>query len=176
MRDFVSFDAAAPELVGRRRIAQGLCHALTQGTGDRAALHRALFGAVGAGFEQWGSLFCEFGWNIRIGDQVFINANGVFLDAFDITIGHHVFIGPGVGIYTSHHAQDAAQRRQYLEYGAPVVVEDDVWIGGGAIVLPGVTLGRGSIVGAGAVVTRSVPPFSKVLGARAQVLPLTLES
>lgn len=138
-------------------------------------MFQSLFGSVGEGFEQWGNIFCEFGRNINIGNQVFINANGVFLDAFEINIGSHVFIGPNVGIYTSNHDKDLVRRREYAESGAPVAIEDDVWIGGGAIILPGVTVGKGSIIGAGAVVARSVPAYSKVLGIRAQVFPLTME-
>ncbi|MGC0151604.1 sugar O-acetyltransferase [Chromobacterium vaccinii] len=175
MSKFFSFNAAEPDLVDRRKAARDLCASISHGLADRASLYRDLFGSVGEGFEQWGGIFCEFGWNIKIGDNVFINANGVFLDAFDINIGNHVFIGPNVGIYTSNHAKDLEQRRNYMEWGAPVTLEDDVWIGGGAIILPGVTIGKGSIVGAGAVVAKSVPACSKVLGARSQVYPLVME-
>ncbi|OHX11250.1 hypothetical protein BI347_16255 [Chromobacterium sphagni] len=169
------FNAAEPELIERRNVARGLCHAINVAQGNRDELYRALFGAVGEGFELWGGVFCEFGWNIKIGNKVFINVNGVFLDAFEISIGNHVFIGPNVGIYTSNHDKHPQRRREYVESGAPVAIEDDVWIGGGAIILPGVRIGKGSIIGAGAVVARSVPAYSKVLGARSQVYPLNIE-
>lgn len=172
MREFMTFDAAEPALVARRRIARALCSSISNNPDGREPLYKLLFGSVGEGFEQWGNFFCEFGSNINIGDGVFINANGVFLDAFEINIGNRVFIGPHVGIYTSNHAKDLEQRRRYIESGAPVVIEDDVWIGGGATVLPGVTVGKGSIIGAGAVVAKSVPPHSKVLGAGSQVYPI----
>ncbi|MBP4049775.1 sugar O-acetyltransferase [Chromobacterium violaceum] len=175
VRDMKVFNAAEPGLIERRRIARDLCHSISTASRGRDELYRALFGKVGQGFELWGTVFCEFGWNIKIGNQVFINTNGVFLDAFDIDIGNHVFIGPSVGIYTSNHDQNSQRRREYVESGAPVVIGDDVWIGGGAIILPGVSIGRGSIIGAGAVVARSVPAFSKVLGARSQVYPLAME-
>lgn len=153
-----------------RRKARALCMQISQQTDDKDALYRELFGAVGSNFAQWGAFFCEFGNNIFIGENVFFNTNCTLLDAYEIRIGDYVFIGPNVGIYTSNHAKDIQQRRDGIEYGDAVTIEKDVWIGGHAVILPGVTIGEGSIVGAGAIVSRSVPPFSRVLNKGTQIL------
>ena len=100
--------------------------------------------------------FCDYGSNIQLGERVFFNFNCVVLDVCCVTIGDHTLIGPAVQIYTATHPLDAAQRR-LAESGKPVEIGSDVWIGGGAIILPGVRIGARTVIGAGSVVTRDVP-------------------
>lgn len=100
---------------------------------------------------------CDYGYNIHIGDYFFANVNLVILDGARVTIGNHVFVGPGVGIHTAGHPLDAGVRRQGLEYARPVTIGDDVWIGAGVQILPGVTIGSRSVIGAGSVVVCDIP-------------------
>ena len=100
--------------------------------------------------------FCDYGYNIRLGDGVFLNFNCVILDVVEVAIGDRTQIGPAVQIYAADHPRDAETRRDGLEFGRPVRIGSDVWIGGGAIILPGVTIGDGAVIGAGSVVTRDV--------------------
>lgn len=101
--------------------------------------------------------FCDYGTNISLGKKVFMNFNCIILDVAPVTIGNFVLFGPAVQIYTALHPVHAAERRVGLESGSPVVIGDDVWIGGGAIVCPGVSIGARSVIGAGSVVTRDIP-------------------
>lgn len=100
---------------------------------------------------------CDYGYNIHIGDNFFANVNLVILDGGRVTIGNNVFIAPNVGIYTAGHPLDTADRRAGLEYARPIAIGDDVWIGAGVQILPGVTIGSRSVIGAGSVVTRDIP-------------------
>lgn len=106
---------------------------------------------------------CDYGYNIFCGENVFFNVNCVVLDVCRVTIGSHVFFGPGVQIYTATHPKDHIERRSF-ESGRPVTIGDDCWIGGSAIILPGVSIGARSIIGAGAVVTKNVPEDSIIIG------------
>ena len=135
--------------------------------------HRLLaerLGAVGEGAIVRPPFHCDYGFNIRIGKQVFLNYSCVILDVAVVTIGDDTRIGPAVQIYTADHPRDAALRRSGLESGRPVTIGDNVWIGGGAIILPGVCIGDNAIVGAGAVVTRDVPPGATVAGNPARIV------
>lgn len=100
---------------------------------------------------------CDYGIHLHLGSEVFINFGCVILDCAPVTIGNHVFIGPGVHIYTAAHPLDAGERRSGRESARPVTIGNDVWIGGGVIVLAGVSIGLGAVIGAGSVVTRSIP-------------------
>ena len=115
--------------------------------------------------------FCDYGFNIRLGDGVFLNFNCVILDVVAVAIGDRTQIGPAVQIYAADHPRDAATRRAALEFGRPVRIGSDVWIGGGAIILPGVTIGDGAVIGAGSVVTRDVGPGQIVTGNPARLRP-----
>lgn len=108
--------------------------------------------------------YCDYGDGIIVGAHSFINFNCVFLDGGLITIGHHTLIGPSVQIYTPHHPIDYMQRRETKETASPVTIGDDCWIGGGAIILPGITIGDRCIIGAGSVVTKDVPSDTTVVG------------
>jgi maltose O-acetyltransferase len=108
--------------------------------------------------------FFDYGYNIHLGHHVFLNFNCVILDVNRITIGDKTQIGPGVQIYAADHPLDPALRRANLESGRPVHVGANVWIGGGAILLPGITVGDDAVIGAGSIVTRDVPAGAKVFG------------
>ena len=114
--------------------------------------------------------FCAYGYNITVGKNFFANHNCVFLDANTITIGDHVMIGPSVQIAAACHPLESEKRRQGIEFSKPVVIMDDVWIGAAAIILPGVTIGEGSVIGAGSVVTKDVPRNVVVAGNPAKII------
>ena len=156
-----------PELVTLRKQAQRLMRDYA-GTvyGDDAERARILTALLGT----WNGavirppFFVDYGVHIHFGRDVFVNYGGVFLDVCEIRIGDRTQIGPNVQILTPDHPRDAASRATGAEWGRPITVGADVWIGGGAILLPGVTVGDGAIIGAGAVVTRDVAPGATVVG------------
>jgi maltose O-acetyltransferase len=137
---------------------------------ERRRLLEELLGAFGAGSEIRPPFFCGYGSHIAIGARVFVNFGLVALDVARITLGDDVQIGPNVQLLTAMHPVDADLRRAKWESGAPITIGANVWLGGGAIVLPGVTIGANSVVGAGAVVTRDVPPDVVVVGNPARVV------
>jgi len=131
---------------------------------ERHGLLKEHFRHVGQGAVVRPPFFCDYGYNISLGDGVFLNFNCVILDIVAVTIGDRTQIGPAVQIYAADHPRDAATRRDGLEFGRPVKIGSDVWIGGGAIIVPGVTIGDGAVIGAGSVVTRDVPAGATVVG------------
>jgi len=137
---------------------------------ERRALLVELFADFGTGAVLKPSFRCDYGTNISIGEDTFINYNCVFLDCNRITIGKQVQIAPCVQIYTATHPLDADTRRSKLEFALPVVIDDGVWLGGGAIVCPGVTIGKNTVVGAGSIVTRDLPPGVLAVGNPCRVL------
>lgn len=129
-----------------------------------------LLGRIGSNSIIFPPFYCAYGKNIFLGDHVFFNVQCTILDCGLVQIGHHVMVGPCVQIYTPAHHLQAELRNQGLEVAQAIVIEDNVWIGGGAILLPGVTVGRNAVVGAGAVVSRDVPPSTVVAGNPARVI------
>lgn len=113
--------------------------------------------------------FCDYGHNISLGPGAFLNYNCIILDVEAVVIGEGTAIGPSVQILASDHPRDPALRRQKVRFGRPVTIGANVWIGGGAIILPGVTIGDDAIVGAGSIVTRDVPAGVTVVGNPARV-------
>ena len=113
---------------------------------------------------------CDYGTQISIGDHFFANYDCIFLDVAPITIGNRVMFGPRVCLYTAGHPLDAATRNTGLEFGKPIAIGDDVWLGGQCVVLPGVTIGAGTVVAAGSVVKRDLPPHVLAAGNPCQVL------
>ena len=153
------YDAQDPELVAGRDRARELCARINASSVDdpqRREMLRQLFGAGGDSVYVTSPFFCDYGVNIELGEKVYFNFNCVLLDVCRIRIGSFTLLGPAVQVYTPLHPMDAALRRRQ-EYGRPVDIGSDVWIGGGAIVLPGVTIGDRAVIGAGSVVTRDVP-------------------
>jgi maltose O-acetyltransferase len=162
------FIAADPTLVEDRRVARELTkqfNDMTQAESSEAqAVIKQLFGAMGENCLIEMPFRCDYGYNIRIGDDVQMNFNCVFLDGCPITIGNRVLLAPNVQLYTASHPLDPDVRSSGLELGKPITIEDDVWIGGNTVVLPGVTIGRGAVIGAGSVVTKNVPSMCVYAG------------
>jgi len=163
-----------PELCAAHLRAQGLLarfNATAADAGDeRRALLTSLFGRLGEGAVLKPTLRCDYGFNISIGERTFVNFDCVLLDCNRITIGNEVQFAPGVHIYTATHPIDAEARRSGVEYALPVTIEDGVWLGGGAIVCPGVTIGENTVVGAGSVVVRNLPANVVAVGNPCRVL------
>jgi maltose O-acetyltransferase len=138
--------------------------ALASPISERHALLRERLAHVGKDAVIRPPFHCDYGYNISLGDGVFLNFNCVILDVVEVVIGDGTQIGPAVQIYAADHPRDAETRRTGLEFGRPVRIGKDVWIGGGAILLPGVTIGDGAVIGAGSVVTRDVAAGVTVAG------------
>jgi maltose O-acetyltransferase len=149
------YDPRDPELLAARRRARSLV-ARYNGDPDPALL-RELLGQVGGDAVLEPPFHCDYGENVFLGERFYANAGCVFLDCARITIGDRVLLGPGVHVYAATHPVDAETRRRGLECARPVTIGDDVWIGGAAVVLPGVTIGDRAVIGAASVVTRDVP-------------------
>jgi len=137
---------------------------LTASPAERRALLMERLAQVGEGAVIRPPFFCDYGFNIRLGANVFLNFDCVILDVVEVTIGEGTQIGPAVQIYTADHPRDMELRQSSLEFGRPVRIGRNVWIGGGAIILPGVTIGNDAVIGAGSVVTRDVAEGATVAG------------
>jgi maltose O-acetyltransferase len=148
------------ELVVGRERARDLCQTLNatreREHEERRRILNELFGAGGDTVWMQPPFFCDYGANIELGERVFFNFNCIVLDVCPVRIGSFSLFGPAVQIYTPMHPFNAELRRRE-EYGKPVEIGSDVWVGGGAIILPGVRIGSRAIIGAGSVVTRDVP-------------------
>ena len=139
--------------------------------GDRRGeLLGQLLGSLGPNSTIRPELRCDYGYNVHVGANVFVNWGAVLLDVGRITIGDFVQIGPNVQLLTATHPLDAGRRREGWEGSAPITIGDDVWLGGGVVVLPGVTIGARTVVGAGAVVTRDLPEGVLAVGNPARVV------
>ena len=154
------YDASDRELAGMRERARDLCRLLNaspeaDGNGRRS-LFMSLFGTGGETVNVQPPFYCDYGVHIFLGRKVYFNFNCVILDVCRVTIGDYSMFGPAVQIYTAAHPMEAEARRG-REFGRPVTVGSDVWVGGGAILCPGVTVGSRSVIGAGSVVTRDIP-------------------
>ena len=124
---------------------------------ERIRRLKKLFGKTGDGFIVVAPFFCDYGYNIKVGDHFFANAYCVILDEAEVTFGDNVFIAPSCSFYTAGHPLDVKQRNKGLEYAKPIHVGDNVWIGGNVTVCPGVTIGSNVTIGAGSVVTHDIP-------------------
>ncbi|MCD6008949.1 MAG: sugar O-acetyltransferase [Pseudomonadota bacterium] len=155
------YNAEDPHLQAAHLDAQALLATFNatpaDAAGKRQALLSALFGGFGVGSVVRPALRCDYGFNIILGKRCFVNYDCVLLDCNRITLGDEVQLAPGVHIYTATHPLEPIQRRAGLEYALPVAIADGVWLGGGAIVCPGVSIGENTVVGAGSVVTRDLP-------------------
>jgi maltose O-acetyltransferase len=154
------YDPMDAELVTARVRARDLCQALnaTQEANEkqRRTILCDLFCSGGDTVWMQPPFFCDYGANITLGERVFFNFNCVVLDVCSVTVGSFTLFGPAVQIYTAMHPLNAELRRRH-EFGKPVEIGSDVWVGGGAIILPGVRIGSRAVIGAGSVVTRDIP-------------------
>jgi maltose O-acetyltransferase len=154
--------ASAPELTAARARARDLwqrLNALPAGAGEeRAALLRELLGSVGPGATIEPPFYCDYGTQIHLGADVFVNFNCVLLDPAPIHIGDQTMLAPNVQLLTADHPRDAETRVAGRELARPIAIGPRVWIGAGSIVCPGVSIGADTTIGAGSVVVRNVPP------------------
>ncbi len=168
------YDALDPALVAERAAARDGVRAFNAlpeaDLAERLAVLRRLLGHVGARVEVVPPFQVDYGTHVSLGDGVFLNFGCTILDTCPVTIGAGTLVGPNVQFYAATHPTDPAVRRQGLELGAPITVGENVWIGGGAILLAGVTVGDDSVVGAGSVVTQSIPAGVVAVGNPCRVL------
>ena len=167
-----SYNILDPELEAELQKTKELLrlHNLTEAASERRNILQKLLRQIGQNSIIEPPFYCSYGHNIHIGDHVYLNFLCTILDNNEVRIGNHVMIGPVVQIYTAAHPLQAETRNQGWEVAKPIVIEDNVWIGGGAILLPGVRIGRNAVVGAGAVVSRSVPANTVAAGNPARVI------
>lgn len=166
MLDGGPYAADDPELVRRRRHCQSVLREFNQLPEQplRGTTLGDLFGAAGETTYIQPPFTCDYGFNISIGNGSFINFGGIVLDSSPVTIGNQVEIASGVQLLTAEHPIDPDERRARIQLNRPVTIEDGVWLGAGVIVLPGVTVGENSVIGAGSVVTRDIEPEVVAVG------------
>jgi maltose O-acetyltransferase len=168
------YDASDTELMAEREHARELTQQYNQTTETdperREDLLRDLLGSTGDNCWIEPPFRCDYGSNIHVGEDFYANFGCVVLDVCRVEVGRNCMVGPGVHIYTATHPLDAAERNAGAEYGKPVIIGTDIWIGGRAVINPGTTVGDGSVVAAGAVVTEDVPSGVVVQGNPATVV------
>ena len=166
--------ALDPALLQDLQRAKSLCfdfnHTRPSDIEKRLALLDALIGKLGQSPVIEQPFYCDYGYNIEIGDYFYSNVNLTILDCAKVSIADHVFMGPAVGLYTAGHPLDKEQRSAGLEFALPIKIESHVWLGAQVAVLPGVTIGEGSVIGAGSVVSKNIPPGVLAVGNPCQVL------
>ncbi|MDD3253975.1 MAG: sugar O-acetyltransferase [Lachnospiraceae bacterium] len=163
----------------RMACKQKLCEFNLLPPGESAKIPGLLKDILGkAGENVWieAPFHCDYGWNIEVGENFFANYNLTILDVGKVTIGADVQIAPNVSIYTAGHPVHPESRRTGYEYGIPITIGDDVWIGGNTVILPGVTIGRGSVIGAGSVVTKDLPEYVIAAGNPCRVIRTITEA
>ena len=136
----------------------------------RTELLKKLLGKTGENLIIEPPFACDYGYNIEVGENFYANVNLVILDGAKVCIGDNAFIAPNVGIYTAGHPLGASDRNKGLEYAYPITIGNNVWIGAGAIILPGVTIGNNVVIGAGSVVTKNIPAYSLAVGNPCRVI------
>lgn len=166
------YNAYDPELTAQRKIARELTRRYNDAIDDdeRFRILRQLFGRVGEGVLIEPPFRCDYGRYTYLGNNVYMNMGCIILDCNEVHIGNGVMFGPYVQIYTAHHPIVASERIQGPELASPIIIGNNVWIGGGAIVLPGVCIGDNTTIGAGSVVTKDVPANTVVAGNPARVI------
>ncbi len=168
------------DLLAERTAAKELCYQFnllrpSDEEGQRKLLRRLLGKTKGA-FCVLAPFWCDYGYNIEIGENFFANHNTVILDGARVTFGDNVFVAPDCGFYTAGHPIDFERRNQGLEYAYPITVGDNVWIGAGVRVMPGVTIGSNVVIGGGSVVVKDIPSNSVAAGNPCRVIrPITEE-
>lgn len=162
------------ELIAERQICKDICYKYNQllpsETKQREEIIVKLFGKTGSNFLIEQPFFCDYGYNIEIGENFYANVNCVILDGARVTFGDNVFIAPNCGFYTAGHPFDVKQRNRGLEYARPITIGNNVWIGAHVCVLPGVTIGDNCVIGAGSVVNKNIPAGTLAVGNPCRVI------
>lgn len=162
------------ELAAERKTCKKLCHEMNHLSPslieERNSIIRKLFGKTGERFLIEQPFYCDYGYNIEIGEDFFANVNCVILDEAKVTFGDHVFIAPGCGFYTAGHPFNVEQRNKGLEYAYPITIGNNVWIGAQVCILPGVSIGDNSVIGAGSIVSKSIPANVLAVGNPCKVI------
>ena len=140
------------------------------------ALLKELLGKTGDSLWVEPPFHCDYGWNIEVGENFFANYNLTILDVGKVTIGKNVMIAPNVSIYTAGHPVHPDSRNSGYEYGIPITIGDNVWIGGSVVILPGVTIGNNAVIGAGSVVTKDIPDNAIAAGSPCKVIRTITEA
>ena len=163
-----------PTLLEERDKAKDLCHQYNQlRPSDRASQQevlKKLLGKTGENFTLTAPFWCDYGYNIELGENFYANHNLVILDGAKVTFGDNVFIGPDCGFHTAGHPIDFERRNQGLEYAYSITVGDNVWIGAGVQVMPGVTIGSNVVIGGGSVVVKDIPGNCVAVGNPCKVI------
>ena len=161
------------ELIKERNLCKELCveynNLSYSDEQQKKALLKKILGKIGTKCIIEPNFYCDYGYNIEIGENFYINHNSVFLDEAKITIGNNVFIGPNCGFYTASHPLEADLRNKGLETAQAITIGNNVWIGGNVCILGGVTIGDNAVIGAGSVVTKDIPENSVAFGNPCQV-------
>ena len=162
------------EMMKEREKAKDLCFEYNlikpSNRKEREQLIKKIFAKTGENILVESSFQCDYGYNIFVGENFYMNHNGVILDAAKVEFGDNVFIAPNCGFYTAGHPIDVEQRNKGLEYAKPIKVGDNVWIGGNVVVLPGVTIGNNCVIGAGSIVVKNIPDNSIAVGNPCKVI------
>lgn len=162
------------QLIKERRYARKMIQRFntldSEDEAGRIKLMHSLLGATKGWFKIEANFRCDYGYNIKLGENFFANFDCCFLDVCSIEFGDNCMLGPGVHLYTATHPIEAAERLKGYEAGKPIKIGDNAWIGGRAVILPGVTLGDNVVVASGAVVTKDVPDNVVVAGNPAKII------
>ncbi len=174
MLDSELYDAADATLVEMRLNCRQLIfkynHSPIENTEEKRRLLGKLIGGMGKLIDIQAPFYCDYGSNIYAGENLFINFNCVILDCAKVTLGDNVFLAPYVQLYTAHHPVTAAERIKGPELATPIIIGNNVWLGGGAIVCPGVRIGDNTTIGAGSVVTKNIPANVVAVGNPCRVI------
>lgn len=168
------YNANSADLIAERKACKVLLHKLNAlsptAERERAELLRRILGNVENAFIIESPFHCDYGYNIELGENFYMNVNCVILDEAKVRFGDNVFIAPDCGFYTAGHPLDVVQRNAGLEYAKPITVGNNVWIGANVTVLPGVTIGNNCVIGAGSVVVKDIPDNSLAVGNPCKVI------
>ena len=166
------YNPMTPYLISLRDRTRGLIADFNQEKDENKRLEilKSVVGKIGEGCYVTPNVFFDYGCNTELGERVYFNANCVILDCAKVTIGDDTFIGPNTQFYTPIHPLDFKTRNTFVETAKPIKIGKNCWLGGSVIVLPGVTIGDGCVIGAGAVVTKDIPENSLAVGNPAKVI------
>ncbi len=161
-------------LIAERKACKLVLHEINKMSPDddvkRNELFRKILGKINGSFIIESAFHCDYGYNIELGENFYMNVNCVILDEAKVSFGDNVFIAPNCAFYTAGHPLDVEQRNKGLEYAKPITVGNNVWIGGNVVVLPGVTIGDNCVIGAGSVVVKDIPANSLAVGNPCKVI------